>query len=121
MYAKADLGAHWLTGRALSAYRQRHGTYGRFGFPRTDLVPTRVDGVRRVAFEHGRMFRVGRWQTYTLWGRILLRYWHLGGLTGELGLPTSSMQPIDGGRRATFDNGSITWDQRDGKVTVEYF
>jgi hypothetical protein len=120
MYAKAGLGAHWLTGAALRAYRERNGTYGRFGFPMTDLERTDADGVRRVVFEHGRMYRIGKRRAYTLWGRILIRYRELGGVTGSLGLPTSNMMPIDVGRKATFTNGSITWNRRDDSVTVEH-
>jgi uncharacterized protein with LGFP repeats len=120
MYAKAGLGAHWLTGAALRAYRKRNGTHGRYGFPITDLEATGVEGVRRVVFEHGRMYRVGKRHTYTLWGRILIRYRDLGGVTGSLGLPTSNMMPIDVGRKATFTNGSITWNRHNHTITVEY-
>jgi N-acetylmuramoyl-L-alanine amidase/LGFP repeat len=120
MFAKAKLGAHWLTGPALRGYRERHGTSGRFGFPTTDVQRTSVDGVKRVIFEHGRMYRIGKRKTYTLWGRILIRYRDLGGITGRLGLPTSNMMPYDSGRRATFANGSITWDRQTDQVTVEY-
>ncbi|HYJ66068.1 MAG TPA: N-acetylmuramoyl-L-alanine amidase [Nocardioidaceae bacterium] len=120
MFAKAGLGAHWLTGAALRAYRDRDGTHGRFGFPVTDLKPTEVAGVRQVVFEHGRMYRIGKRQAYTLWGRILIRYRGLGGVAGSLGSPTSNMMPTGGGRRATFTNGSITWDRQDESITVEY-
>jgi uncharacterized protein with LGFP repeats len=120
MYAKAGLGAHWLTGVTLRAYRDRNGTSGRLGFPKTDLQPTGVDRVRRVVFEHGQMYRIGKRKAYALWGRILLRYRDLGGVTSKLGLPTSNMMPIDVGRKATFTNGSITWNRQDDSITVEY-
>jgi uncharacterized protein with LGFP repeats len=120
MYAKADLGAHWLTGATLHAYRQRNGTAGRLGFPATDLQPTDVDRVGVVVFEHGRMYRIGKRKAYALWGRILHRYRRLGGVSGKLGLPTSNMKRIDVGRKATFTDGSITWNRQDGSITVEY-
>jgi N-acetylmuramoyl-L-alanine amidase/LGFP repeat len=120
MFAKAGLGPHWLTGPALRGYRDRHGTSGRFGFPKTDVQRTSVDGVKRVVFEHGQMYRIGKRKTYTLWGRILIRYRDLGGITSRLGLPTSNMMPYDAGRRATFDGGTITWNRQTNQVTVEY-
>ncbi len=120
MFAKAGLGAHWLTGVALRAYRDRDGMHGRFGFPRTDVLRTDVPGVRRVVFEHGRMYRIGKRQAYTLWGRILIRYRDLGGITGRLGLPTSNMMPFAAGRTANFVNGSITWNRQTDEVTVEF-
>jgi N-acetylmuramoyl-L-alanine amidase/LGFP repeat len=120
MFAKVGAGTHWLTGPALRGYRERKGTSGRFGFPTTDVQRTNVPGVRRVVFEHGQMYRIGKRKTYTLWGRILIRYRDLGGIGGRLGLPTSNMVPYDRGRRATFANGVITWDRRSDEITVEY-
>jgi N-acetylmuramoyl-L-alanine amidase-like protein/LGFP repeat-containing protein len=120
MFAKAGVGAHWLTGAALRAYRDRGGTGSRFGFPRSDSVRTGVPGVRRVDFEHGRMYRIGKHKAYTLWGRILIRYRDLDGINGRLGLPRSDMVPIRNGRKANFANGSITWNQRANSVTVEF-
>jgi hypothetical protein len=120
MFAKAGLGAHWLTGAALRAYRNRGGTGSRFGFPSTDSVHTDVRGVRRVDFEHGRMYRIGKHKAYTLWGRILIRYRDLDGINGRLGLPRSNMVPIRNGHKATFAHGSITWNQQADTVTVEF-
>ena len=120
MFAKAGLGAHWLTGAALRGYRNRGGTGSRFGFPRTDSEHTRVAGVRRVVFEHGVMYRIGRHAAYTLWGRVLIRYRHLGGISGRLGLPKSNLERTNDGRRARFENGTITWNQRTDTVTVEF-
>jgi hypothetical protein len=120
MFAKAGLGAHWLTGAALRAYRDRGGTGSRYGFPRTDNARTGVDGVRRVVFEHGVMYRVGRRAVYTLWGRVLIRYRHLGGINGRLGLPKSSMVRTGDGRKARFEHGTITWNQRTDTVNVEF-
>jgi uncharacterized protein with LGFP repeats len=120
MFSKAGVGAHWMAGPVLRAYRERNGTWGRFGFPRTDPQLTHVAGVRRVIFEHGRLYRIGRQRVYTLWGRILIRYLRLGGISGGLGLPTSNMMPIQVGRKANFRHGSITWDRRDDTIKVEY-
>jgi hypothetical protein len=120
MYAKAGLGAHWLTGATLRGYRQRNGTSGRLGFPATDAQRTDVDGIGVVVFEHGRMYRVGKHKAYALWGRILIRYRDLGGVSGKLGVPTSNMKRIDVGRKATFANGSITWNRQDDSITVKY-
>jgi len=119
MYAKAGVGAHWLTGPALRAYQLRGGSHGRFGFPATDLQRTALPRVRLAVFEHGRMYRVGKQHTYTLWGRIMIRYRKLGGITGQLGPPTSNMLPTGTGRRAEFVHGSITWNRDTGDVTVE--
>jgi uncharacterized protein with LGFP repeats len=66
------------------------------------------------------MYRIGKRQAYTLWGRILIRYRNLGGITGRLGLPTSNMMPFSAGRRAKFVNGSITWNRETDEVTVEF-
>jgi|RhiMethySRZTD1v2_1073278.scaffolds.fasta_scaffold38108_6 uncharacterized protein with LGFP repeats len=120
MFAKAAVGAHWLTGSVLRGYRERGGTHSRFGFPVTDVETTSLSRVRRVVFEHGRMYRVGKRQPDTLWGRVLIRYRKLGGITGRLGVPTSSMMPTGDGRKANFAKGSITWDRDTGRVTVEF-
>jgi hypothetical protein len=118
MFAKAGAGTHWLTGRPLRAYRAMHGSYGRLGFPRTDARETAVEGVSRVTFEHGRMFVVPHRSPRTLWGRVMLRYGKLGGLTGAMGLPTSSVTVTDAGAYATFEHGSIRWNRATGDVTV---
>jgi len=120
MFAKAGAGTHWLSGRALQAYRDRNGTYGRLGFPSTDRRDTAVAGVSTVRFEHGRIYLVPQQPAYTLWGRILLRYGNLGSVTSDLGLPVSSVISTTTGQYAKFQHGTIRWDAATGDVTVEY-
>jgi len=118
MFAKAGVGTHWLSGRALRAYHRMHGTYGRLGFPDTDQRDTVVAGVTTVRYDHGRTYLGAGRSPKTLWGRVLLRYKHLGGLTGRMGLPTSGNVVTTAGEYASFEHGVIRWDRSTGKVTV---
>ena len=118
MFAKAGAGTHWLSGRALRAYNTMHGTFGRLGFPRTDQRDTAVKGVTTVGYEHGRTYLGGGRPPKTLWGRVLVRYNHIGGVDGRMGLPTSSNVVTKGGEHATFEHGLIRWDRSTGEVTV---
>jgi len=120
MWAKPGLGTHWLSGRPLRLYRSLHGTSSPLGFPRSDLRETAVSRVGTVAFEKGRMFVGPRSTPRALWGRVLRRYTKLGSITGNLGLPTSSIAVNRVGERATFQQGSISWDRETDLVTVVY-
>ncbi|MBA2455224.1 MAG: N-acetylmuramoyl-L-alanine amidase [Nocardioidaceae bacterium] len=118
MFVKAGAGTHWLSGRALNAYRRMHGPRGRLGFPRTDVRATAVAGVTTLAFEHGRTFFVPSRPPRTLWGRVLQRYTKLGSVSGNLGLPTSSLVVDDVTERARFQHGTISLNRSTGEITV---
>lgn len=119
MFAKPGDGTHWLSGRSLESYRAYHGLFGRLGYPRTDTRTTDVARVRVIRFEHGVTFRIGKLAARTLWGRIMLRYRKLDGIHGGLGLPMTSVEPTDVGESATFEHGSIQWDQATNTISVQ--
>ena len=59
--------------------------------------------------------------TYVVWGKIRDKWNEVGGMDGKLGMPTSDEADTpDGGKKATFEHGTITWTPGDAQATVVY-
>lgn len=108
-------------GPTLTRYRALGGPGGLLGFPTTDTAAT-PDG--RGRFTHftgtgGASLYVNpaRNQAYAVYGAIRVRWSQLGWERSRLGYPTSDEVAVSGGRRNTFDRGSLTWNARTGAVT----
>jgi uncharacterized protein with LGFP repeats len=118
MLAKPGLGAHWLSGRILGAYRHFGGRRA-LGFPKTDALPMGSTGVTRMIFEHGRFYKTGAKRPRLLVGRILLRWIKVGGVGGALGAPLTSVISTPEQDRARFEHGRITLNKVNDTIVVD--
>jgi uncharacterized protein with LGFP repeats len=65
-------------------------------------------GCRRISFMGGRIYDGPSTGAHALWGNVLASYLQHGGAQGALGMPTTRVQPRDGGGvRARFEHGTI--------------
>ena len=120
MYVKRGGRPHWLTGRVLKRYRAEDGVVGALGWPRSDIHRSSVGRARLISFKRGRMYVPPGKRIRELHGRVLDRYGRLGFARGRLGLPTSSIQRIRGGQKATFRGGAIRWDRSSDSFVVTF-
>jgi SpoIID/LytB domain protein len=94
------------------------------GFPQSSGVYTwrNLDGTARGTaqdFSNGRLFdNTSTAKVWWIWGPILSRYDALRAGGTDLGMPTSDVFSITGGRRANFEHGYITWNSSTNKTTV---
>ncbi|MFC5063271.1 LGFP repeat-containing protein [Actinomycetospora atypica] len=108
-------------GPTLTRYRALGGPGGLLGFPTTDTTAT-PDGRGRFTHFTGTggaslYLNPARNQAYAVYGAIRVRWSQLGWERSRLGYPTSDEVAVSGGRRNTFDHGSLTWNARTGAVT----
>lgn len=62
---------------------------------------------------------VHKTQSYVVWGKIRDKWNELGGSQGKLGYPTSDeVDTPDGGKKSTFEHGTITWKPGDEQATA---
>ncbi len=117
-------GIYWLPGSgARSVYGDIYRTWGahrweqgHLGFPTTNELPT-PDGVGRFNhFEGGSVYWTPRTTAHEVHGAIRDRWAGLGWELSYLGYPTSDEFSVPGGRRSTFERGSITWTAATGQV-----
>ena len=119
-YYTADAGAYFVPrSPLLRGYRARGGPGGDLGFPVTGYRKTKVDGVRRVTTEHGRLFQNRNDKVFALTGRIERAYVRRGGVGGKLGTPRSDTVSTKRGSKARFANGTMQYDRKTKKLTVE--
>ena len=78
-----------------------------------------VTGGSLQRFEKGRIYHSRPTGARELYGPILKTYRNRGGVSSALGYPTSGVQTITGGQRATFRGGAITWSRSTGRTTVK--
>ena len=59
-------------------------------------------------------------RSYVVWGKIRDKWNELGGSQGKLGYPTSDeADTADGGKKTTFEHGTISWKPGEEEATVE--
>lgn len=122
VYSSTATGAHLVASVPRGKYTALGGPGGVLGFPTTDTAAT-PDG--RGTFTHfagtgGASIYVNpaRGQAYAVYGSIRARWAQLGWERSSLGYPTSDEYAVSGGRRNSFDRGTITWIARTGAVQV---
>jgi len=120
IYVREGGRPHWVAGRALKRYRAEGTVSGALGWPRSDAHRIGVGRARMISFKHGRIYLPRRNKPRELHGRVLDRYGRLGYAGGRLGLPTSSIDRIRGGRMASFRGGVIRWDRSSNSFTVNF-
>jgi hypothetical protein len=95
-----------MTGPLLDRYLALGGPAGKLRLPTSDETP--VPGARRVSFQGGAVFWTQTYGARVVEGSILTRYLQIGGTASYVGVPTTDMYVIAGGRRSRFQYGYIT-------------
>jgi uncharacterized protein with LGFP repeats len=111
-------GAHAVQGEVRDLWARSGWELGLLGYPTGD-EQTATDKVTRTQrFGNGVVYVSKVTGTHFVAGAINAAYQAQGGSASRLGLPTSDETAVPGGRRSTFQHGSITWNSGNGKVTV---
>ncbi|MCW2750363.1 MAG: hypothetical protein JWR83_1473, partial [Aeromicrobium sp.] len=124
MYYKSGAGTHTVT--AAGGFRAKYAAYGShqsaLGFPTSDSPTVSKNGTYVQRFEHGSIYALrssSGTANHALWGTIASAYDTLGGPTGKLGAPKTSVSTVSGGTKATFAKGYIIYTSST-KKTVAY-
>lgn len=101
-----------IIGSFEDAYLRAGGIVGDLGLPTgpRSVMTDWPDGGRRQRFEMGTLYRPGgRSDVFTLWGEVDERYRKMGEASSPCGYPTGDLSEDDGGLKASFENGVMTW------------
>ncbi|NAZ75607.1 hypothetical protein GTQ99_09270 [Kineococcus sp. T13] len=115
MYWSPTSGAHTVSGAFRDLYRDHGYENGPLGFPTSQEVPLRNNGVFQN-YQGGTMYWSPASGAAAVRGAILGKYAQLGYEGGYLGYPTSSEFDIPGGKRTNFQHGYIEWSPARGAV-----
>jgi len=116
----------WLHGPVDQEFRAVGSEGGVLGLPTSTATSltgatkgTSCTGCRRFSFTGGRIYVGPSTGAHALWGNVLAAYLNHGGAGGALGMPTTRVQPRDGGGvRARFEHGTIACRQGTCHVTT---
>jgi uncharacterized protein with LGFP repeats len=103
----------WLHGSIDREFRAVGAATGVLGLPTSTpgtltARSASCAGCRRISFVGGRIYDGPTTGAHALWGNVLDAYLQHGGAQGALGMPTTRVQPRDGGGvRARFEHGTI--------------
>ncbi|MDI2131753.1 arylsulfotransferase family protein [Yinghuangia seranimata] len=108
----------WVFGGINDQWQQQGGPTGFLGLPTTDELPV-GDGVGRVSqFEHGSVYWSPNSGVGEVHGELRDRWLQLGGPTSFLGYPVGTQRVMGGsaagGLIASFQRGSLVWNQATG-------
>lgn len=117
IYWSAATGAREVQGPSLVTYHDWGGPRSRLGFPLTGMMRAPDQG-HKIKLQHGFIFSTPRTGGHVLYGRVLERWGNAGGASSWLGYPTKDIFAIEGGLRATFQSGVISWDRSTDRCTV---
>jgi uncharacterized protein with LGFP repeats len=122
IYWTPSSGAREVQGAIYAHWMSLGGEAGILGFPTTDETPT-PDTFGR--FNHFSKDASIYWsQSSGMWsihGAIQDTWASLGWERSRLGYPTSDENAVPGGRRNTFQHGTITWYSASNSIQVVYF
>ncbi|HEU0101523.1 MAG TPA: transglycosylase family protein [Mycobacteriales bacterium] len=119
VYWSPATGAHEVHGLVHKAWAATGWENGPAGFPMSDEIPlsTRFGAIQ--GFEGGAVVWSPSTGAHLVRGAINAAWNAVGADHSRLGLPTSGEVDIPGGRKTTFEHGSITWTPtRGAKVTL---
>ena len=123
MYYTPATGARVVRGAIVDDYLALGGPSGLVGTPVTDELAT-PDGAGRFNHFTGSGGASIYWTptsgAHQVQGLIRRRWAALGWERGRLGYPTRSEYQVPGGRRSTFQHGSISWTAATGALDVSY-
>ena len=100
-----------VTGAWSVAYRSAGGSEGELGQPlrRREAASTLPGGGKRQRFTGGTLYLNPTLDAIVaLWGRVDATYRRMGEAGSACGYPVSGVETVEGGRRAEFENGTIT-------------
>jgi uncharacterized protein with LGFP repeats len=119
IYWSALTGACEVHGAVLARYLQADGPKGFLGYPTTDTLDGARPGSKVSRFVGGGIWWSAATGAREVHGEILRKYLMLGGEGGLLALPTSDeMDYAPGGKRSTFQGGTIAWSPGTGAFEV---
>ncbi len=109
VYWTAATGAREVRGGIHQTWVALGAQNSALGFPTSDEqdVPGREAAVEQ--FEQGSIGWTPQTGTKTVMGAINATWTSMGGATSSLGMPVSGEYAVPGGRRSTFEHGSLTW------------
>jgi uncharacterized protein with LGFP repeats len=113
-------GAFPIIGKWKEVYAAKGWVRGHLGVPLSShqTAPNLPDGGLRQKFARGRMYGPPKDPAvYALWGPIADRYVEINEARSACGYPTSHVRTRDGGMKANFSHGTITYQDGAG-VTV---
>ena len=109
VYWSPATGAHEIHGLIQQKWASSGWESGVEGFPTTDEIPLSTRFGALQAFEGGAITWSPSTGAHLLRGMINAKWASVGADHSALGLPTSDEVAVPGGRRSTFEHGSITW------------
>ncbi|MBA3308921.1 MAG: SpoIID/LytB domain-containing protein [Nocardioidaceae bacterium] len=110
-------GARELRGSVLKAYRAWGGPDSSLGWPATGMMDAAGNG-RKARFQHGKIYNSRASGAHVVYGPIMQRWSKAGAAGGWLGYPVSNVFAIDGGLRARFQHGRISWDRSSDRFRI---
>jgi GH25 family lysozyme M1 (1,4-beta-N-acetylmuramidase) len=120
IYWTPKTGAHEVQGLIRQHWSELSWERGILGYPITDERATRTPGGRYNNFQGGSMTWFPAAGTHEVNGAIKIRWQALGADAGRLGFPTADEYSVPGGRRSSFQHGTITWMAATNALTVAY-
>ncbi|TYP89871.1 hypothetical protein [Blastococcus xanthinilyticus] len=119
IYFSPATGPWQVRGWVRNTWSQMGAERGFLGYPTSDEIPLPGGAGVEARFQGGRIWSSVATGAREVHGAILERYLALGGPASPLGLPTSNEEAVPGGRRSTFQNGTITCNTTTGAITVQ--
>lgn len=117
IYWSSRTGAREVRGPLLAAYREWGGPTSRLAWPETGVLDAPGPG-RKVRFQGGKIYSKHATGAHVLYGRVLDRWSRERGAAGPLGYPTTDVYAVDGGLKARFEGGSVSWDRSSNTTSV---
>ncbi|MGQ0506992.1 MAG: trypsin-like serine protease [Myxococcaceae bacterium] len=116
--AHPDAANCYVKGAILDKYRELGGLQSPLGDCVSNELPIR-DGIGRAShFQRGSIYWTPATGAHNIQGAIREKYMSMGWETSALGYPITDEHDVPGGRRNTFQHGSITWNRATGVVDV---
>lgn len=110
----SEAGAHFTLGGVQSYWASAGWQDGPLGFPTGNELA--VNGGVSQTFQGGTVFWSAATGAHAVGGAIKNRYADLGYEQGRLGFPTGDELKVSGGASQSFQNGTLFWDARTGRV-----
>ncbi len=118
IYWMAQRGAFEVHGLIRDTWAQHGWEAGVLGYPLSDERQTPDGAGRYNVFERGSIYWSAETGAHAVLGRIRDAWADAGWEAGPLGYPISEEVAVTGGRRSTFQHGSITWTQATDQTSI---
>ncbi|MEZ0493173.1 GDSL-type esterase/lipase family protein [Kineococcus sp. TBRC 1896] len=118
IYWSPATGAHDVTGAIREKWAASGWENSSLGYPLTSQTSLPRAGGRVQHFQGGSVYWTPATGAHAVGGAIQGAWAGAGYEWGKLGYPTSDEFDVPGGKRSTFQGGSITWDAATGATTT---